>query len=483
MFSKDAIGMAADTLECWGRFERSFHGPAAGNPFQEITFQAEFRHHNRVVKTEGFYDGGGIYKLRFMPDAVGAWSYVTFSNCKELDAQYGQLQVSAPVGINRGLVRVKDAYRFTYSDGTPYLPFGTTLYHWFHHGDEEQEQTTLGTLAASPFNKVRMCILPTGEMKPSMLAFAGNREQGVDIQQFNPDFFAHMEKRLDDLQQLGIEADIILFHPYDQGVWGFEQLEPEVEEAYLRYVIARLSSYRNVWWSIANEFDFNIHKSMNDWDRLLQTVQRLDPYGHLRSIHNGTKMYDYERTAFYDYTKPWITHQSIQHWDTSWTTSWLDRCDKPVVIDECCYEGDSIRRWGNISGEELLRRIWESQIRGGYASHGEAYEGQGGGTWISRGGTLVGESPKRIQFLRELMETGQADLWELESERTCFWIYLGLSRPGYWELQLPEHRVFHIDLIDTWEMQVERFPQTYCGSCKVTLPGKSYLALRITAVA
>ncbi|SFK80347.1 protein of unknown function [Paenibacillus sp. 1_12] len=482
MYNKNTIGAASDTLECWARYERSFHGPDTGNPFREIMFHAEFRHHNRVVKTDGFYDGGGIYKLRFMPDAIGSWSYVTFSNCKELDAQHGQLQVTAPIGNNHGPVSVKDKYRFIYRDGTPYLPFGTTLYHWFHHGDEAQEQTTLTVLAASPFNKVRMCILPTGEMNPSMLAFAGSREFGVDIQRFNPDFFAHMEQRLEDLQRLGIEADIILFHPYDQGVWGFEQLDIEVEAAYLKYVIARLSSFRNVWWSIANEFDFNIHKSMNDWDRLLQTVQRLDPYGHLRSIHNGTKMYDYERTATYDYSKPWVTHQSIQHWETSWTTSWLDTYGKPVVVDECCYEGNAIRRWGNISGEEMLRRIWESQVRGGYASHGEAYESEGGGTWISRGGRLVGDSPKRIQFLRELMEAGQADLWEAERERNCFWIYFGRSQPSYWELQLPEHRCFHIDLIDTWEMRIERLTHTYQGSCKVALPGKSYLALRITVV-
>ena len=29
-----------------------------------------------------------------------------------------------------------------------------------------------------------------------------------------------------------------------------------VDDRYLRYVVARLAAYRNVWWSLANEYDF-----------------------------------------------------------------------------------------------------------------------------------------------------------------------------------------------------------------------------------
>jgi hypothetical protein len=46
---------------------------------------------------------------------------------------------------------------------------------------------------------------------------------------------------------------------------------------------------------------------------------------------------------------------------------------KPVVIDECGYEGDLENGWGKISGEEMLRRFWEGAIRGGYVGHDETY--------------------------------------------------------------------------------------------------------------
>ena len=50
-----------------------------------------------------------------------------------------------------------------------------------------------------------------------------------------------------------IQADVILFHPYD--IWGYCKMGKEFNERYVRYMIARISAYRNVWWSLANEFD------------------------------------------------------------------------------------------------------------------------------------------------------------------------------------------------------------------------------------
>ena len=60
----------------------------------------------------------------------------------------------------------------------------------------------------------------------------------------------------------------------------------EVDDRYLRYVVARLAPYRNVWWSMANEFDLMEAKTMQDWDRFFMIVQENDPYQHLRSVHN-----------------------------------------------------------------------------------------------------------------------------------------------------------------------------------------------------
>lgn len=457
-------------MERWGVHEIELPGPSGGNPFTEVRLSARFSFRHRVVEADGFYDGDGVYRVRFMPDAAGSWSYTTVSNVTELDGHGGAFEVSPASEGNHGPVRAAGT-GFVYADGTPYLPFGTTAYHWTHDLDEEREQRTLRTLAGSPFNKLRMCVLPTGPMRPPLVPFAGTDPDGLDFTRYDPAFFRHLESRVRDLRDLGVEADVILFHPYDGGVRGIEDMGREADHAYLRYVIARLAAFRNVWWSAANEYDFNKAKTVEDWDDILRTIARLDPYEHLRSIHNGTRMY--EVASLYDFTKPWVTHQSIQHWDATPTDAWLRACPKPVVIDELSYEGDLGKRWGNVTAQELMDRFWEGVARGGYVGHGESLMGHQPRAWISNGGGLFGESPERIAFLRRVVEDGAAG---------SFLRYLGRRQQAHVTVELPDDGAYRVELIDTWAMTITPVDGEHKGRARVALPGRPYLALRMTRV-
>ncbi|MZQ83112.1 DUF5060 domain-containing protein [Paenibacillus sp. 5J-6] len=476
-----AIEQSRREVEQWAQFELTLKGPIEGNPYLDVTLSARFQYKNYTCEPEGFYDGDGTYRVRFMPDRPGIWRYVTLSSHEVLDGLSGEFLCTPPSAGNHGTVRVKDEYLFAYEDGTPYMPFGTTCYHWTHHGSKELEELTLQTLKNSPFNKVRMCLLPTRDMQPPLqVAFAGTCPEDLDKQQFNPAFFAHLEQRIHDLMQLGIEADLVLFHPYDKGYWGVDNMDADTDAFYLRYVIARLASFRNVWWSLCNEYDFNKYKSIPDWDRLLQLTQRYDPYQHLRSIHNGTKMY--KSSSLYDFSKPWITHQSIQHWEAELTTSWREAVAKPIVIDEISYEGNSSRRWGNISGEELTHRFWEGLSRGGFVGHGESFINRETRAWISSGGKLYGESTERIAFLRKVMEEGPADWMKTAEEGTYKLLYFGRHQHAFLNLELRQDSSYRIELIDTWQMTITPLPGTFSGSCRVDLPGKPFMALRIQKI-
>ena len=112
-------------------------------------------------------------------------------------------------------------------------------------------------------------------------------------------------------------------------------------------MIARLAAYRNVWWSLANEYDLMQHKSVQDWDRYFQIIQTHDPYQHLRSIHNWQGMDTHDTHTFYDHSKPWVTHASVQHSYLDLVSTWREQYRKPIVVDECCYEGDLPNGWGN----------------------------------------------------------------------------------------------------------------------------------------
>ncbi len=146
-------------IEQWDIFELVLDGPTTGNPFLDVSLSAEFRLQNRVLEPDGFYDGDGLYRVRFMPDTPGEWTYVTKSNVDALDGQTGSF-VCTPAGENNhGPVHVHNQFHFAYADGTPYYSFGTTCYAWAHQGDALEEQT-LETLKSAPFNKMRMCVFP-----------------------------------------------------------------------------------------------------------------------------------------------------------------------------------------------------------------------------------------------------------------------------------------------------------------------------------
>jgi hypothetical protein len=213
------------------------------------------------------------------------------------------------------------------------------------------------------------------------------------------------------------------------------------DDRYLRYLVARLAAYRNVWWSMANEYDLMKGKEMSDWDRFFRVVQESDPYQHLRSIHNCR--------PFYDHNKPWVTHASVQHSDLERVREWRTTYQKPVVVDECCYEGNIERAWGNISAQEMVHRFWlGTVIGGGYVGHGEAYLHDEDILWWAKGGDLHGESPTRIAFLRRLLEDSPPQGLEPvdrfgTAKGTDFYLYyFGVRQPGQYTLKLSPWTIY-----------------------------------------
>ena len=59
------------TIEKWGVFEAAFPGPSNGNPFVDVALDVDFFQSARKVTMPGFYDGEGVYRVRFMPDNEG----------------------------------------------------------------------------------------------------------------------------------------------------------------------------------------------------------------------------------------------------------------------------------------------------------------------------------------------------------------------------------------------------------------------------
>lgn len=403
----------------------------------------------------GFYDGGSSFKCRFSPPVEGRYTFSTQSNIPELSAHTGNFTVTPATGKNHGPV-FATGHSLTFADGTPYFSVGTTAYQWTSK-DFDMQRQTLETLRngqgdGQVFNKMRMTVFPkwyvfnranpveTGtayEIKPGSDAanvsnwnchHAGcpRFDGSFDLQRFNVSYWQNYEKLLSEMRDMGVIADIIIFHPYDNGKWGFDCLGGRDAESYdttndrfyLKYLAARFGSFSNVWWSMANEWDFNGCKRKGVqgdagpspiWDELFETLSSQDPYSRMTSIHNGG--------VLYDHGQQWITHVSLQGRESQ-TPDIRLKFGKPVVWDEVEYEGDISSGWGALSGQEETDRFWWGASLGAYVGHSETIlrpeieDDDAQPLWWAKGGTLIGESPPRIKFFRAL--------WEANASRPVF---------------------------------------------------------------
>ncbi|GHU86808.1 hypothetical protein FACS189476_00820 [Spirochaetia bacterium] len=496
-------------IERWDIFEVSCPGKTEGNPFTDYAIQGIFKHKNETLKLDGFYDGEGIYKARFMPSFIGEYSFEVSGSFSE-KTYTGTFMVEAAGKNNHGPVRVANNFHFAYEDGEPYYSIGTTCYVWELQSDELQKKT-LETLSKNAFNKIRFCLFPKhydynlkeprsypyiGKPMDSSVLTRGNffnyigaaKGNDWDFKRFNVEHFQHIDKCIAALRDLGIEADLIVMHPYDR--WGFSSMNADCDDLYWNYVIARYAAFRNVWWSLANEYDLMRSKTIADWERYAAIICKKDPYGHLRSIHNCM--------PFYDYSRPWITHCSIQRQDIYKTAElvneWRERYRKPIVLDEIAYEGNIQHGWGNISGKELVRRFWEASCRGGYAGHGETFLHPEGILWWSHGGELHGESPERFKFLLKILKEipghglmpvkGKFDeiaaaVEKLIGANAYYLYYYSFMRPSFREFYFDDDNEYKAEVIDTWEMTIED-RGNHRGKFKIDLPGKEYMAIRIS---
>lgn len=495
-------------VQRWGIIEITVNGPSGGNPFTEQEFSGTFTGEKEEKTVRGFYDGDGIYRVRFMPSYDGNYTYSTFGTFPEAKTE-GAFTAMPPEEGNHGPVHTEGGHRFAYADGTPYYSLGTTCYVWELQPDDIYEKT-LKELDKGYFNKMRFCVMPKHYIhnfrNPVTFPYEGTpcdnswlnedtfrygyipEDNKWDFSRFNPEHFRRVERAITDLMERGIEADLIMMHPYDR--WGFSCMGREADDLYYKYCTARFSAYRNVWWSLANEYDLMQSKTEDDWEHFADMLCRYDPYGRLRGIHQCVK--------FYDHSRPWVTHCSLQRQDlyrhVEYTDEYIDKWQKPVVWDEIAYEGNIDMGWGNISGQELVRRFWEACMRGGYAGHGETYmDPEHDVLWWSHGGELHGESPERIRFLHEILcrtpgnglhRTDGAFDEVVAIPDSCAGYeihYYGFGRPGFRNFFKPEGEKWQAEIIDTWNMTVED-AGVHCGKFRISLPGREWMAVRLKKV-
>ena len=309
----------AVTVARWQMHEFELHGRYhVDNPFRDAALVGEFTSPSgRKITTEGFYDGGDTWRLRFTPDEEGQWRYLLRGEGVELLTR-GSLNCIAPK--SHGFIRIHtdNQYAFAYADGTPFFPMGDTCYGLYSDSPITPALRTqyLKTRRAQRFNFVRLGVIhsPThGQTDPNFWPWGGTPGK-PDLDRFNPQFFRGLDAVLTEMQALGMNAELIVLNYYLRPFTDMKAWTPQRQRQWLRYVTARYAAFPNLFlWTIANEYETHPDGRYRldvpddpDWAKATaRFIKQHDPYRHLVTTHPVVSASTRGRSPNDPFDSPW----------------------------------------------------------------------------------------------------------------------------------------------------------------------------------
>jgi hypothetical protein len=302
-------GVMELTLTCSERFD---------NPFREAVCEAEFVSPSGVrTRVEGFYDGDDRWRVRFVPREHGDWTWRgrISGGSKPVDAS-GAFKCEGTQG--HGFLRIskQNPFRYEYEDGTPFYPIGIQTCDFLQpdfdgpeagkgenrkvsNAEWMQAFTGAVNLVRTQFGQgtAAGCALPLIAARPKK----GSGKQTATNFVYQADRYdLALAAKIDEVYRAQREAGLsqILIFLQDMSAWkneglgmmtGFGAIRDlagyksakapnlQVQEQYIRYVIARYGAYVDIW-EILNEDSFAPPDYLA---HLAGVIRKADPYGRL----------------------------------------------------------------------------------------------------------------------------------------------------------------------------------------------------------
>jgi hypothetical protein len=252
LLSQDAVGL-------WKRWEKEFASAKEyDNPLYDVHFSARFVSPTGKIKNiRGFWDGGRSWKVRFMPDEKGVWQWATTSTDKSNAGLQGQtgsfttLDAEGTTDIYRkgAITRRPGLYHLEHADGTPFFWTACTAWNGTLKSTDQEWEYYLSHRARNNYSVIQFVTTQwRGGDKNSLgqVAF-----EGSGLIRINPEFFQHLDKKIDQINAAGLVAAPVLLWalPTSKGRYLSPGYFLPEEEAILlaRYMVARYGGNHVVW--------------------------------------------------------------------------------------------------------------------------------------------------------------------------------------------------------------------------------------------
>jgi hypothetical protein len=457
---QSARAFAVDQVGLYNMWETQITNYSSySNPFdfRVIELQATFISPlGRQVNFLGFYDGdgsgeqaGNIWKLRFMPDDIGTWTYMyTWSD--GTPGGSGDFSVIQSNNIkNHGHVHVdiNNPKYLIHDDGTPHYWWGANWINAKAYGPQHIEGvinekhitdetfiTLLDTLKKHKHNGllIKISLFPLRDDKYT----------------WNLKWIHRAEWLVREMQARGIYAQINFFDTWSReknslnsNIDGKKQVfnvwelgDEGVKKNYIKTIVSRFAAFSNVYWELGNEMEHSPN-SGKDFVKLANSkyipwIRQHDPYNLPIGLSEGCwRMADvdigflHQPRALFASPGNKLVNKMKQYLKKLFNfTSW----DRPIIMNELVRGGISGPLWKDSTIRHDDNRVvyrktfWLMFTLGG--------SGSSEGTWLNFN-TPLNEAVQNVMndqmYLRNFIESLSVNINEMIPDNS-----FAISGPG-----------------------------------------------------
>ncbi len=343
------------------------------NPFQDVLLIGEFTHipSKSEQKLYGFYDGGTVWKIRFMPDREGEWRYkIYFSDASKKPLEGNFICIPSKI---KGPLKIyqKNKIWFSYADGTPFYMFA------FEAGEVDVLpelgvlEETLDFLQKYGFNTIvgPHCGLSetpgVGYRAPWV-----NTGSGFDFSRYDLRFWRNMDKVIFALKKRNMF--LIPFNIFG-GTNNVPRMPEEEWENFIRYWTARWSGFYNVTFQPISEWEEGFKPE--EVLQILSLIRKYDPWKRLISVHSrnySRKALQIPSSQLYDYFTLQDKLTDRDYWKYGNTMKEIrEVAEKPILAQECIWEGNGYQGEAGLDIDNMRRGSWTILLSGAYLSYGD----------------------------------------------------------------------------------------------------------------
>lgn len=294
----------------------------------DITFSSPTGQEKTV---RGFWDGGKTWKVRFMPNEVGTWSFKTTSSDKsnsglhEVSGTFECIANQSGLDIYQkgSLVQPKGTYHLSHTDGTPFFWTACTAWNGALKSTDEEWEYYLSHRKEHHYNTIQLVTTQWrggSTNAEGKVAFTGSGKITLD-----PTFFERIDQKIEEANRKGlVVSPVILWAlPFGEGSEYSPGYYLPIREAVLlaNYIVARYQG-NHVLWTLGG--DGKYYGDLEDrWKSIGAQVFGEGKHQGLVTLHpHGLSWIGdlYEDQDWYDV----ITYQS-SHSNEANTVNWINK--------------------------------------------------------------------------------------------------------------------------------------------------------------